>query len=96
MKEKPYCSCEKPRPAAIGRCLNCWLWIFPLAKDTVLKVVDEAEDLENHARVLIKHRHTAPEWMWENLARSINRLSAARQDLYCNQKSPMSEPKEQV
>lgn len=42
-------------------------------------VIEAAQDLESHARMLIKHRHTAPEWMWDNLADSVNRNNAAKQ-----------------
>lgn len=48
-------------------------------------VAESAQDLESHARVLIKHRHSAPEWMWENLANSVNRLNAARQSYELSQ-----------
>lgn len=56
-----------------------------LAAPTGSAVFDAAQDLESHARNLIKHRHTAPEWMWENLANSVNRLNTARQS-YDNSK----------
>lgn len=41
--------------------------------------IDAADILHSHARALILHRHTAPEWMWENLANAVNRYDAARQ-----------------
>lgn len=44
-------------------------------------VFSEADRLKSHAQYLIKNKHQAPEWMWENLANAANDLDAAMQAL---------------
>lgn len=67
------CSCQGPFCQKEPQVIPAWNKRAPTVLDGA------GQDLESCAKTLIKHRHTAPEWMWENLANSANRLDATRQ-----------------